>query len=202
MQIIFSVHISDEFVVKNPHDHIVRTRKGSGPSKQFGSVNAVTFNRPATHERQRNLRTETSCKPKPVFQFGIIATCGKVEVAQFWVLFLVVGDGRDAARLQTVEHACIFDSDGHRVARESFGVRNHEAVGGIAKSISQRFHFRLSRTPACWSVGLMRKEDRLRCNVVSIDAPALLHASHESVDDASNVFNIKACAMVCRIRCG
>ena len=73
----------------------------------------------------------------------------EVEVAQLWVHFFVVRDGWEAAVMETMNHARIFDADAHRMPSEALGVGNQDLVRAFAKGRSERFDLRLSRTTAC-----------------------------------------------------
>ena len=148
------------------------------------------------------MRAKTCGKPQTVLQFGVVATRRKVEIAQFGVLLLVVGDGWNPSGLQAVKHAGIFDAYGHRVAGETLGVGNHEFVGRIAEGVTKCFHFRLGRTASGRSVGFMREEHGVRGHGVAVKAPPSLHVGDETVDDLTHVLNIEACTVVGRIRRG
>ena len=79
---------------------------------------------------------------------------------------------------------------------EPLGIGDDEVVGGVSKCVSQGFDFGLGRTSASRGVGFMGKEDRLRGNFVTIDAPSLFHFTDKAVDDLPYVFNIKTCSVV------
>ena len=148
------------------------------------------------------MRTKTCGKPQTVLQFGVVAARREVEVAQFGVLLLVVGDGWNSSGLQAVKHAGIFDTDGHRVTGEALGVGNHELVGRIAKGVAKRLDLRLGRTASGRGVGFVREEHGVGRHGVAVKAPTSLHVGDESVDDLAHVLNIEASAVIGRIRRG
>ena len=108
----------------------------------------------------------------------------------------MVGDGRNPPSFQAVEHTCIFNTDRHRVAGESFRVGNDQFIGGITKGISQGLDFGLCRTTTCWGVGFMREEDGVGRHGVSVQPPAPFHVRDETVDHLAHVLHIQTRAVV------
>ena len=75
VKVVVSVDIGNEFVLQNPHDHIVRSGQSPRPCQEFGPVDALSFNRPFPHQRQGDLGTETGGEPKAVLD-GRVVTSG------------------------------------------------------------------------------------------------------------------------------
>ena len=144
MQVVVPVHVSHEFVLEHPHDHVVGASKTASPCQQFGAVDAVALNRPSSHQRKRNLGTETGSKTQTVFQFGVFTTFREVEVSKLWIVLLVIGNGWNPSGLEAVKHAGVFNPDRHWVPGEALGVGNDQFVGGITKGVPERLDFGLS----------------------------------------------------------
>ena len=196
VEVVLTPHVGDQFVLQHAEDHVVRAGQRTDPSQQPLSVDAFTFNRPPTQQRQRNLGTKASGEPQPVFHVGVMTTFGEVQVAQFWILFFVVGDGRNALGQQPVQHGGVFNAHRHGMAGEPLGVGNDQLVGGFAKGVPKGLHFRLGGTAASGRVGFVREKGRVGRNVVPIKAPPAFHALDETVHDLADVVHVKAGAVV------
>ncbi len=109
----------------------------------------------------------------------------------------MVRNGWNTTREQAIEHACVLNTNRHGMAGEPFGIGDHQFVGGVSKCIPQGFDFGLSRATAGWSVGFMGKEDRLRSNFVTVDAPSLFHVTDKAIHDLTYVLNVKTCPVIC-----
>ena len=175
MEIIITIDICYEFVVKKSKLDILRPSKTSTPCKQTLSIDTFAFNWPSTYKRQSNLRTKTCCKPETVLQIWIISTFRQVQIAQFFIHNFVVRNRRNSLLKQTIEHTCIFDSNSHRMSCESFGICNHHGICTLTKGLSQCFDFALGTTATSRRVCLMRIEYQIFGNCMSIQTPALFH---------------------------
>ena len=144
VEVVISVHVGDEFVVQHAKNHVVCSCELSVPCKDRSAVHTFTFNGPSSNHGKGDLRSETGSKSNAVFDSVDVATLAEVEVAQLWVHFLVVGDGREAAVVKAVDHARVFNADAHGVARESLRVRDEDFVRAFSERHAEGFDLRLS----------------------------------------------------------
>ena len=120
-----------------------------------------------------------------------MAALREVQVAQFGVLLLVIGDGWDAAGLQAVEHAGVFDANRHRMAGEPLGVGHHEFVGGIAEGVAQGLDLGLSGTAPSRRVGFVGEKHGVGGHRVPVKTPPSFHVGDEAVDDLPHVLDVQ-----------
>ena len=129
--------VGHEFTVKHTKHEVVGAGQAAVPRQQGLAVDPVPVHRPTTNQRERDLGPKAGPEPKAVLDAIHFTALAEVEVPQFGVHFLVVGDGRESTVMQAVNHAGVLDADPHRMPGEPLRVGDEDAVRARAEGTPQ-----------------------------------------------------------------
>ena len=121
----------------------------------------------------------------------IAAAAAQIQRAEFGVDVAEVGHGRDNAVLQNLDRDHVLDADAHRVAGEALGIGDDDAVGRLAEGVAQGHDFGRGAAAAGRGERLVRHEDGLRSDGVTVEAEAALGGRHQALHDQRDVVDVQ-----------
>ena len=170
------------------------------PGLVAGGVLEAAFPRlpDAFQQRHRHVRAEAGGEAQGVLEV-VLAALGKVDAGQFGVRYLVVGDGRDQARIQRPHGDRVLERGAHRVAGKAFHVAHDDLVGRSAESAAQGLHLGGGAAAAGRGVGLVGHEHHVRRHFLFLKTVDALRLGHELLHHRGDVFGVEAGHVVGRV---
>ena len=145
-------------------------------------------------QRHAHLRPESGTEPQRVAD-GVRAALRQVELAEIRVRHLVVRHRRHDPGLDRLDGDDVLDADAHRMAGETLGVGDHDLTGRGPEHAPYGIDLRLGAATPGRRVGLVGDEDRVRRDLVAVDAPPALGRRDEVLHHLTDVVRIESGAV-------
>ncbi len=156
-----------------------------------GSRAPAVRGRDPTHHRDADLRPETRPEAQDVAH-RVASPLGEVEIPQFRVDLLEIGNGRDDAGFQDFGRNHILDPHGHGMARRPLGIGDENPVCRFLETVAQREHLGRGAPAPGGGVGLVGDKHHLRRYLVAIKTMVPFHLGNQLFHDVADMVDVKA----------
>ena len=145
-------------------------------------------------QHHADLRTEARSQVDGVLD-GIGTTFRQVQLSEFGINFLEVGNRGHAAGFKRFDGDDIFDAGAHGMTGETLGVGDHDAIRDIAEDAAKRVDLGGGTASPSRSIGFMGNENCLWGDLASRNAALRFSFGHQGFHDLPDVLDIETSAV-------